>query len=252
MFVHDCTPTIRNADSNKRSSRPLRSRRPRRWQLLKVGLTGGIASGKSVVGEMFAGLGAHVIQADVIAHELMQPGQAVYEEVVRRFGRGILNPDGTVNRPRLAEAAFATDQGRSRIEELNRVVHPAVIRRQEEWMEDVGQREPQAVAMVEAALIVEAGAGKRFDRLVVVTCRPEQRSERWAQRLHIDEDTARREVSRRMAAQLPDEETVKVADYVIDNSGSVDQTERQVHAVFAKLAKEAASSRRAPELRTTN
>ena len=104
--------------------------------LLKVGLTGGIASGKSVVGEMFVVLGANLIQADAIAHELMQPGEAVYQEVVRHFGEGILNPDGSVNRARLAEAAFGKAGANqvSRIQELNAIVHPAVIPRQEDWM----------------------------------------------------------------------------------------------------------------------
>jgi dephospho-CoA kinase len=209
--------------------------------LLKVGLTGGIASGKSVVGEMFAALGAHLIQADAIAHELMQPGETVYQEVVRHFGEGILNPDGTVNRARLAEAAFSARGANkpSRIRELNQIVHPAVIRRQDEWMAEVGQRDPGSIAMVEAALILEAGAAKRFDRLVVVTCRPEQRIQRWAARLGVDEETARREVGRRMAAQFPDEEKIKAADYVIDNSGSLDETRKQVAAIYPELKREA-------------
>jgi dephospho-CoA kinase len=209
--------------------------------LLKVGLTGGIASGKTVVGEMFAALGGHVIRADDIAHQLMQPGEVVYREVVRHFGRGILNPDGSVNRARLAEAAFGvSEQFRSpRIEELNRIVHPAVIKRQEEWMAEVGRDQAAAVAIVEAALIVEAGAARRFDRLVVVTCRPEQRVRRWAHRLNVDEETAQREVARRMAAQLPDEEKIEVADYVIDNSGSLDETKKQVTAIYGKLRAEA-------------
>jgi dephospho-CoA kinase len=206
--------------------------------LLKVGLTGGIASGKSTVADLFAKLGAHVIQADSIAHELMQPGQPVYQEVVRHFGPGILNPDGTVSRPKLAEAAFGVQP--SRVEELNRLVHPAVIRRQEEWMQEIGKRDPHAVAIVEAALILEAGAGKRFDRLVVVTCDPDQRARRWAGRLKVDEETARREVMRRTAAQLPDEEKIKAADYVIDNSGSLDATEREVREVYAKLKQQLA------------
>ncbi len=205
--------------------------------MLKVGLTGGIASGKSVAGEMFARLGAHVVQADVIAHQLLQPGEQVYDDVVRTFGRGILNADGTVSRPKLAEAAFGS--GTSRVQELNRIVHPAVIKKQEEWMAGVGRREPNAVAMVEAALIVEAGAAKRFDRLVVVTCRPEQRIERWADRMNIDREAARQEVTRRMAAQLSDEEKIKVADCVIDNSGSFDETERQVRLIYPKLSEEA-------------
>jgi dephospho-CoA kinase len=201
--------------------------------MLKVGLTGGIASGKSVVGEMFAALGAQVIQADAIAHQLMQPGEAVYDEVVRHFGDGILNPDGSVNRARLAEAAF----GNSRIEELNHIVHPAVLQRQEEWMTEVGRRDSRSIAMVEAALILEAGAAHQFDRLVVVTCRPEQRVERWAARVGVDEETARREVARRMAAQFPDDEKIKAANYVIDNSGSLDQTRERVKEVYAALRK---------------
>lgn len=204
--------------------------------LLKVGLTGGIASGKSVVSDMFAALGAHVIQADTIAHRLMQPGQSVYQEVVRRFGTGILNPDGTVNRPKLAQAAFGTPP---RVEELNRIVHPAVVAEQDRWMGEVGKQDPHAITIVEAALILEAGVAGRFDCLVVVTCRPEQRAERWARRMHVDQETARQEVVRRMAAQLPDEDKVKAADYVIDNSGSLDETQRQVREVFAKLAEKA-------------
>jgi dephospho-CoA kinase len=209
--------------------------------LLKVGLTGGIASGKSAVAEMFAQLGAHVTKADDIAHQVMQPGEAVYAEVVRQFGTGILNPDGTINRSRLAEAAFgqATRNQPSRVQELNRIVHPAVIEKQEQWMEDAGKRDPKAVAIVEAALILEAGAAKRFDRLVVVTCRPEQKIERWARRMNIDEEPARREVSRRTAAQLSDAEKVKAADYVIDNSGSLDETSKQVRAIYANLTAEA-------------
>ena len=201
--------------------------------MLKVGLTGGIAAGKSVVSEMFVALGAYVVQADALAHLLMQPGQPVYQQVVQCFGRGILNPDGSVNRPRLAEAAFGSQP--ARIAELNRIVHPAVIQAQEEWMERVGREHPHAVVMVEAALILEAGARAGFDRLIVVTCRPEQRAERWARRLHVDLETARREVERRMAAQWPDAEKIKAADHVIDNSGSLDQTEVQVRALFAQL-----------------
>jgi dephospho-CoA kinase len=203
--------------------------------LLKVGLTGGIASGKSVVGEMFVALGVRLVQADHIAHELMQPGQSVYDKVVQRFGRGILNRDGSVNRARLAELVFGQSGEASNVRDLNRIVHPAVIRREDGWMEEVGRRDPRAIAMVEAALILEAGAADRFDRLIVVTCSEGQRVQRFAERLKIDTEAARREVERRMAAQLPDEEKIKAADYVIDNSGSLDQTEKQVREVFAQL-----------------
>jgi dephospho-CoA kinase len=169
----------------------------------------------------------------------MQPGQAVYQEVVHHFGAGILNPDGTVNRARLGELAFGGPGRPSRVQELNQIVHPAVIRRQEEWMAEVGRRDPHAIALVEAALILEAGMVAGFDRLVVVTCRPEQRAERWARRLKVDQETAQREVARRMAAQLPDEEKIRAADYVIDNSGSLEETRRQVREIYAGLKREA-------------
>lgn len=208
--------------------------------MMKLGLTGGIASGKSAVGEMLVALGAHLIQADAISHELMQPGEAVYHEVVRAFGPGILNPDSTVNRARLAEAAFGGANRPSRIQELNKIVHPAVVNKQDEWMESIGRRDPHAIAIVEAALILEAGAARHFDRLLVVTCRPEQRIERWAVRTKVDLETARREVARRMAAQLPDEEKIKAADYIIDNSGSLDETKAKVTELFPKLKAQAA------------
>jgi len=208
----------------------------REHSLLKLGLTGGIASGKSVVGEMFVKLGAHLTQADAVAHALMQPGRAVYEEVVRRFGLEILNPDRSINRSRLAQAAFGTPGGApARVKELNEIVHPAVINHENQWMEEIGRRDPKAIAIVEAALILEASAASRFDRLIVVTCHPEQRILRFARRLGISEDAARAEVTRRMAAQIPDEEKIKAADFVIDNSGSLDSTERQVRRVFAAL-----------------
>jgi len=208
--------------------------------MLKVGLTGGIAAGKSVVGEMFVGLGARLVQADRIAHSLMQPGEPVYNEVVRHFGREILNPDGSVNRAKLAEVAFGTTEvqgsGRaSRVEELNRIVHPAVIRSQDEWMQEMGRQDLHAVAIVEAALILEAGAAKRFDRLIVVTCTADQRVARFAARQKIDLETARKEVVRRMAAQLSDEEKIKAANYVIDNSGPLDHTREQVRKVWDQL-----------------
>jgi dephospho-CoA kinase len=200
--------------------------------MIKLGLTGGIASGKSVVGEMFVKLGAHLIQADAIAHWLMEPGRPVYEEIVRKFGTGILNADGTVNRPKLAEAAFGASL---RVKELNAIVHPAVIAHENQWMADIGARASKAIAIVEAALIIEAGGADRFDYLIVVTCRPEQRVERLARRLGISEEAARTEVTRRMAAQVSEEEKVKAADFVIDNSGSLDATEQQVGNIFSAL-----------------
>ena len=205
--------------------------------MLKIGLTGGIASGKSVVGEMFFKLGAHLIQADAVAHWLMEPGRPVYEEIVRHFGREILNPDRTISRPKLAQAAFGGDT--PRVLELNAIVHPAVLRQENEFMAEVGRRDPNAIAVVEAALILEAGGADRFDHLVVVTCHPEQRVRRFAERLGLSEEAARAEVARRMAAQIPDEEKIKAADFVNDNSGSLESTERQVKQMFAQWRAEA-------------
>jgi dephospho-CoA kinase len=227
--------------------------------MLKVGLTGAIASGKSVVGEMFVALGAHLVQADRIAHSLMQPGEAVYNEVVRHFGRDILNPDGSINRSKLAELAFGANPVSSnsgtaspgnatpvsskpaRVEELNRIVHPAVLRSQKEWMDEIGGHNPQAVAIVEAALILEAGAAKQFDRLIVVKCNEEQRIARFAARQKLNLAAARKEVTRRMAAQLPEAEKIKAANHVIDNSATLDQTRAQVREVWETLRAAAAA-----------
>jgi dephospho-CoA kinase len=216
--------------------------------LLKVGLTGGIASGKSVVGGMFAELGAHLVEADQIAHQLMQPGEPVYRKVVREFGSGILNPDGTIHRAKLAQQAFGSPAAglEPRIEVLNQLVHPGVVERQDQWMAEIGRKDPRAIAMVEAALILEAGAGTRFDRLIVVTCRPEQRIERWAERVHVDYETARREVARRMAAQFSEEEKIRASDFVIDNSGTLEGTRAQVTRLYPRLRSEA-EERAAPE-----
>ena len=215
--------------------------------MLKVGLTGGIAAGKTVVGEMFVALGARLVQADRISHSLMLPGEPVYNEVVRHFGREILSPDGSVNRGKLAELAFAAPASTppSRIEELNRIVHPAVIRKQDEWMNEMARQYPTAVAIVEAALILEAGTAERFDRLIVVTCTEQQRVTRFSARQNIDLDSARKEVLRRMAAQLPDEEKIKVADFVIDNSGSLESTRGQVEEIWKTLRGEAKQSSKA-------
>ena len=205
--------------------------------MLKVGLTGGIATGKSLVGRMFAELGAHTIDADVIAHDLMRPGEKVYDEVVKRFGAEILNPDKTVNRALLAETAF--DQRRPRIYELNAIVHPGVIEKYELWMEEIGRREPDAIAMLEAALLLEAGLRRRFDRIIVVSCHTQQRIERWGKRLNVDAETARLEVTRRMKAQAPDEAKIQAADYVIDNSGAIEETRKQVGKVYDALLSQA-------------
>ncbi len=206
---------------------------------LRVGLTGGLACGKSTVARMFATLGAQVIQADAIAHELMRPGETVYDEVVRHFGSEIVKPDGTIDRKKLAELAFGGD----RVQELNKIVHPAVIWRQEQWMAEIAANEPNAIAIVEAALIFEASVSRRFDRLIVVTCTPEQKKQRFAERMLSPQErynpeklqAVYTEAERRIRAQMPDSEKVAAAHFVIDNSGSLKRTEAQVLEVYDKL-----------------
>ena len=147
--------------------------------MLKVGLTGGIASGKSAIGEVFVSLGAHLLKADDLAQQLMRPGMPVYEQVVRQFGAEILNPDKTINRAKLAQAAFGGPNTPPRIQELDRIVHPVVLRAQEEWMDNVGGDDSNAIAVVEAALILEAGARHQFDRLIVVLANPNNAHSGW-------------------------------------------------------------------------
>jgi dephospho-CoA kinase len=199
--------------------------------VLRVGLTGGIACGKSTVGKMFSELGAHVIEADTIAHELYKPGEPIYGELIERFGREILRPNGEIDRPRLAAVAF--DGGR--VEELNKIVHPAVIKRQEQWMYQIGSKDPYAVVMVEAALVLEAGARGRFDKIIVVTCKPEQKIGRYAARTGLPEPAARGEVERRSNAQLSDAEKMRRADFVIDNSGTLEVTRQQVEKIYSEF-----------------
>ena len=199
--------------------------------MLRVGLTGGVACGKSTVAKMFADLGANIIDADMIAHELYRPGHEVLQELVRHFGPEILKPEGELDRSRLATLVF--DGGR--VEELNKIVHPAVIRRQDEWMRALGEKDRYAVAIVEAALILEAGVKDHFDRIMVVTCKPAQKIARFAQRTGVSEGAARADVERRIKAQMPDEEKARRADFVIDNSGTVEETRHQVQRIYSEL-----------------
>ncbi len=198
--------------------------------MLRVGLTGGMATGKSTVAEMFARRGAHVVQADAIAHQLMSPGKPVYEQVVAHFGREILSADGSIDRKKLASLAFP-----HRIQELNGLVHPPVVEAQDRWLREIRQRDPKAVAIVEAALIFEAGAEGHFDKIVVVTASLDAKVERFAKRSGITLDEARKEVIRRMAAQIPEAEKARRADYVIDNNGTIEETEAQAERIWAEM-----------------
>ncbi len=198
--------------------------------MLRVGLTGGVACGKSTIAAMMVKRGAHFLQADGLAHQLYEPGAVTYDEVVRRFGREILNQDGAINRAKLANVVFP-----DRIDELNAVVHPAVVKRQNSWMAEVEGQDPHGIAVVEAALLIEAGANKGFDKVIVVTCDVQRKVEHFAQRASVPLDVARFEVARRSAAQFTDDEKARHADYLIDNSGSIEETERQVDKIWTEL-----------------
>ena len=205
--------------------------------MLRVGLTGGIACGKSSIAAMLVKRGAHFLQADGLAHQLYAPGTATYDKVVRSFGREILNEDGAINRGKLANLVFP-----GRIDELNAIVHPEVVKRQNSWMAEVEQSDPHGIAVVEAALLIEAGADKDFDKVISVTCDFEQKVERFARRTNVPLQVARAEVERRSAAQFSDEEKAQRADYIVDNSGSAEDTERQVDLIWRELQRLASTA----------
>lgn len=199
--------------------------------MLHAGLTGGVACGKSTVARMFSELGAQVIDADQIVHDLYRRDEPVYQQLVARFGEEILGPDREIDRGRLAALAF---EG-GRVHELNRIVHPAVGQRQKEWIAEAGRHNPYGIAMVEATLMLEAGGKSRYDRIVVVICKPEQKVLRYAMRLHVSEAIAQQEVERRTRVQMTDIQKAAQADYVIDNSGTLEQTRRQVENIYREL-----------------
>lgn len=195
--------------------------------MLRVGLTGGLASGKSFVGQALADLGCYLIQADELGHEVLRPAGEAYGAVVAEFGPQILGPDGAIDRRKLGVLVFSEP---ARLERLNALVHPAVIRREEELIADFAARDPQGIAVVEAAILIETGSYRRFDRIVLAVCRPEQQVERAMER-----GMSREEALARLARQMPLEEKRKYAHYVIDTSGSREQTLRQVRAVYHSL-----------------
>jgi dephospho-CoA kinase len=196
--------------------------------MLKVGLTGGLASGKSFVGQALADLGCHWLQADELGHQVLLPGGEAYDAVVREFGPGILDEQRRIDRRRLAGEVFSRPE---RLAELNRLVHPPVIRREEEWMARVAAEDPRAIAVVEAAILIETGSHQRFDRLVVAACPREQQIERAMKRDGI----SREEAEARLERQMPLEEKRKLADFVVDTSGSKQETLQQAGSVYQAL-----------------
>jgi dephospho-CoA kinase len=199
--------------------------------MLRVGLTGGIASGKTTVGAMFVELGCHLIDSDSITHQLFEPGQATRDSVIREFGPRVVAPDGTIDRRVLGEIVFKDPAERSK---LNAIVHPAVIRRQQDWLKEVEARDPAAIAIVDATLMIEIGTYKTYDKVVVVFCPPEIQR----QRLRLRSTLTDQQIESRIESQMPMAEKVKYADYVVDNSGSLDRTREQVQEIYQQLRRE--------------
>jgi dephospho-CoA kinase len=196
--------------------------------VIRVGLTGGLASGKSFVGHALADLGCYLIEADKLGHEVMMPGAEAYDAIVREFGPGILGNDGRISRRKLSGIVWPNPE---RLAKLNSLVHPPVQKREEDRMAEIACADPGAIVVVEAAILVETGRYKSFDRLIVVTCAAEQQVERALERGTYNKD----EILARIARQLPLEDKLKVADYVIDTSGEKAATLEQVRKVYGSL-----------------
>lgn len=196
--------------------------------MLRIGLTGGLACGKSFVGEALASYGCYLIRADELGHEALAPGGTAFGAAVAEFGRDILDGAGEIDRRRLAVRVFGDAEALAR---LNRLVHPAVQRREEQLMAEFAAREPHGIAVVEAAILIENGRYKNFDRLILVTCSEEQQVARAIHRGGLDEA----EVRARLSRQMPLAQKRKFADFVIDTSGAKQETLGQTRAVYETL-----------------
>jgi dephospho-CoA kinase len=196
--------------------------------VLKVALTGGLACGKSFVGEALASYGCLLIRADELGHEVLAPGGEAYDAVVDEFGRELVAAGGEIDRRILAARVFENPAALAR---LNALVHPPVVRREEELIAEFAKREPHGIAVVEGAILIETGSYKRFDRLILVTCSEEQQI---ARAMHRDR-VSQAEVRARLRAQMPLEEKRKFANFVIDSSGAKEETLRQTRAVYDEL-----------------
>jgi dephospho-CoA kinase len=196
--------------------------------MIRAGLTGGIACGKTFVAKIFESLGCHVIRADELGHQVMLPGGEAFDAVVAAFGTTVMDSAGLIDRKRLAGEVFHSPE---RLAQLNAIVHPAVIRKEEEFLREAEKADPSGVAIVEAAILIETGSYRRFDKLIVVVCQPEQQVERAIKRDGSTPEEARARLSR----QMPMEEKRRYADYVIDTSGTKEHTAEQTKSVYEAL-----------------
>ena len=196
--------------------------------MLRVGLTGSIAVGKSFVASVLAELGCHVLDADKTAREVVEAGTPGLRAVVENFGPEVLQPDGTLDRARLAAIVFADEGARAL---LNSILHPAIIGAQDEQLRRWEAEDPQGIAVVDAALMIESGGYKRFDKLIVVHCHAEVQLQRLMLRNHL----TREEALRRVASQMPQEEKKSFADYLIDTSEGFIRTRQETEDVYRAL-----------------
>jgi len=205
--------------------------------ILTAGLTGGIASGKSTIARTFAALGCLTIDADAVVTRLYRPGEAGHEALVREYGRAILLPDGEIDRRRVADLAFANPDAAKR---LNALIHPLVIEEEQRMVEAERARFPgrDRIVVVEATLLIEAGGRERYDKIIVVDVSPEVQVAR-----AVSRGMSRADVVRRIANQLPREERLRYADYVIDNGGDSREAELRTHEVFRDLQRDLAAKK---------
>lgn len=198
--------------------------------MLRVGLTGSIAVGKSYVTGVLAELGCRVLDADVLARRVVEPGTEGLRRIVEAFGEWVLRPDGTLDRAAVSAVIFR--EGAKR-ELINSLLHPLIIAEQDELLRRWEAEDPRGVGIVDAALLIESGGHGRFDKLVVVHCRPEVQLERLMRRNNF----TREEAAARIGAQMPQEEKLRYADFKIDTSGSYEESRRQTQEVYAELRK---------------
>lgn len=196
--------------------------------MLKVGLTGGIGSGKSTVSGLLRELGARIIDADVLAREVLEAGRPAYTETIHLFGKRVVGSDGRIDRKALADIVFSDPDKRKLLEGI---VHPRVFEEEARIAAGIEAAEPGAVVFFDAALLIEAGAHSRMDRVVLVWCRPETQLDRLVKRCGLSNEDA----LLRINAQMPLDEKRRFATHIIDNDGSLDETERQVRALYEEL-----------------
>jgi dephospho-CoA kinase len=198
--------------------------------MLRVGLTGSIATGKSFVSGVLAGLGCRVVDADELARRVVEPGTEGLRAVVEEFGTEVLSADGALDRARLGAMVFGDARRRER---LNAILHPLIIAEQDALLRRWEEEDPRGIGVVDAALMIESGGYRRFDKLLVVHCRPEAQLERLMRRNSL----SREEAERRIAAQMPQEEKLRYADFSVDTSGSFEETRARTEEVYKALRK---------------